>query len=497
MKAYTKYQPIVVTLIFFILGVIGIEHHELWRDEYQAWLIATDSNSLSDLLAKSRYEGHPLLWHIILFIVAKVVNTVTAMQYIHIVIATLSVWLINRYAPFSNFHKILSSFGYFIFYEYAVISRSYALSLFFILLFCVLYPKRFQNILGLCITIFLMANTQTFTTIISIACLMFLCYELVFTKIELQISKTHYGKIYLSLSIAVFGIGVAIWQIYPPADGGFFDPKTYTKSFNTDYLKFALTRINNAWIAIPKPDIIDNWNTNRFFSNSNAVNVAISLLLFVLSVLSLINNYKVLFFYLTGMLGLLLFFYITGFKFMYNRHIGHLFIMFFASFWLHGITKNKSEYLSNSVRKISSKYASWFFMTILTAQFIGGIIAYRHDVIYDFSNAKNATAYIKSQKLENCTIAGSADYVLSSIAGAINKEIYYPEKQGFGKYIIWNDARTKPFEYSDLYKKCVEFYEKDKKQVLLILSDTMNVHKIPQNNNYPMQLLKILVLPTF
>ncbi len=38
-----------LTLAFVSLALIGILNHEMWRDELQAWLIARDSLSISDL----------------------------------------------------------------------------------------------------------------------------------------------------------------------------------------------------------------------------------------------------------------------------------------------------------------------------------------------------------------------------------------------------------------------------------------------------------------
>jgi len=62
---------------------------------------------------------------------------------------------------------------------------------------------------------------------------------------------------------------------------------------------------------------------------------------------------------------------------------------------LYGNTKNNRNYLS-----VPFDYSKILFTIILVFQFFGGVVAYRHEVIYDFSNAKNATAYIKNQKLE-------------------------------------------------------------------------------------------------
>ena len=41
--------------------------HAMWRYEMQAWLLARDSQTLGDLFFNLRYEGHPALWHLLLW----------------------------------------------------------------------------------------------------------------------------------------------------------------------------------------------------------------------------------------------------------------------------------------------------------------------------------------------------------------------------------------------------------------------------------------------
>ena len=35
--------------LFVLLGLIGILHHEMWRDELEIWLLARDSGSMREL----------------------------------------------------------------------------------------------------------------------------------------------------------------------------------------------------------------------------------------------------------------------------------------------------------------------------------------------------------------------------------------------------------------------------------------------------------------
>jgi hypothetical protein len=69
-----------VTVIFFVVVALGMAHHEPWRDELQAWMIARDSGSLPELFQNIRYEGHPAGWHLLLFVLSRVTRNPAAMQ---------------------------------------------------------------------------------------------------------------------------------------------------------------------------------------------------------------------------------------------------------------------------------------------------------------------------------------------------------------------------------------------------------------------------------
>lgn len=64
----SKYDrpPLLIAAAFLVAGAFVMAHHELWRDEVQAWLLARDSSSAIDLLSRQKYEGHPALWQLLL-----------------------------------------------------------------------------------------------------------------------------------------------------------------------------------------------------------------------------------------------------------------------------------------------------------------------------------------------------------------------------------------------------------------------------------------------
>src|SRR6185436_17354560 len=134
MQLYTKdFKPafplhyVFIAAIYFALSLIGILHHEAWLDETHHFLLARDSNSLRELAYNAHYDGHPLLWNIMLFAITRFTPNLFYMQLLHIFIALTAVIIFLRNAPFHDLFKILFVFGYFMLYEYNIISRNYAI----------------------------------------------------------------------------------------------------------------------------------------------------------------------------------------------------------------------------------------------------------------------------------------------------------------------------------------------------------------------------------
>src|SRR6185295_16116847 len=108
----------------------------------QAWMLASHSRSPVELLHNMRYEGHPALWHLLVFVITRFTRRPEAMQLLNLAFAAGAVWLVARFAPFSRRVCALFAFGYFPLYEYGIISRNYAIGLLFLVAFCALRAAR-------------------------------------------------------------------------------------------------------------------------------------------------------------------------------------------------------------------------------------------------------------------------------------------------------------------------------------------------------------------
>src|SRR5258707_995285 len=110
--ASTTRSPIIwaVFIFYIILSWYVIGHHEMWGDEIHAWNISKGSQSLAELLRNVRYEGHPPLWHIIIWAVSKFTHNLEFVQAVHWLIAIITVFLVLFYSPFQVSTRLLIPF---------------------------------------------------------------------------------------------------------------------------------------------------------------------------------------------------------------------------------------------------------------------------------------------------------------------------------------------------------------------------------------------------
>ena len=150
-----------------LAGFYVISHHEMWRDELQAWSIAASSSSLRELLANSRHEGHPAVWYIVLYGISRWFHNPLAMQLFHVAIGTVSIFVLCSYSPFRLWQRLFLACGYFMFFEYYVLSRNYALGVLALWIFCALRAHYPGDVLLSAVALGLLANTSSFGAIIA------------------------------------------------------------------------------------------------------------------------------------------------------------------------------------------------------------------------------------------------------------------------------------------------------------------------------------------
>ena len=150
---------IIVFIIYAVSSFLLLVFHESWRDEAQAWLIARDLNFF-EIVQQLKYEGHFLLWYLILFPFAKLGFPFFVVNIISWLFVLIAVGIILWKAPFSKINKTLIIFSFPILYLCPVISRCYSLIPLSIVLLSIFYKDRMEKPFRYILSIVLLANTH-------------------------------------------------------------------------------------------------------------------------------------------------------------------------------------------------------------------------------------------------------------------------------------------------------------------------------------------------
>lgn len=119
-----------VLLVGYVTAVaVQMFDHAMWRDEAQAWLIARASPGLLELRQNLRFEGHPPLWHLVIWPVARLSANIELMKGVTFLLAAAFGALIALGRSFPPLLRPLLLAGFLPIFGYGVLSRPYILGL--------------------------------------------------------------------------------------------------------------------------------------------------------------------------------------------------------------------------------------------------------------------------------------------------------------------------------------------------------------------------------
>ena len=491
-----KHYALGLTCLFLAIGAFTASHHEMWRDEIQAWLLARDSTSIFNLFANLKYEGHPGLWHFCLMPLSRISHSPVMMQMFHLLITGATVYLFVRYAPFNWFQKFLFCFGYFVLYEYAIVARNYALGMLLITVFCVLFKERYKRFIWIGCVLFLLAHTSVHALIVTIAIGGALCCEYVFGSrffqpLNREIAAVEDKRpIWIGFALIGIGITTAVLQLNPPSDTGFavawhfnYDPKRVTN---------IIKLISRAYFPVTRP-VSGFWGSNLLttYPLFQAIQIPLCYFFTLFSVLLFLKRPTALFIYLAGTFGLLTFFYI---KYQGSiRHHGFLFLTFLMCCWIYRSCvavrlpnldgKTEQGETDTVVDRVLNVAGTAVLTLLLICHAIGGVIATRMEHRHVFSYGKLTAEYIKSQGMQDHLMVGESDFAASTVVGYLQKpQIYYPRGSRYGSFVRWDKARTHNVSDQLVIEAARKLNSEHSQPVLIILNRAIGAKLRAEHN---------------
>ena len=469
----------------FLAGVT--RHHELWRDEMQGWLLARDSATPLQLLHNMRYEGHPGLWHLLLWPLAQLSPDPVLMQGLHVALAGLSVLLVFRCAPFSWGVKLLLVLGYFFAYEWAVIARNYAVSVTLLFVICALFEQRWRWFPAIAAALFLLCHANIFALLLVIVLTVTLPIEYAVAYVgRYRQAERYLGRFLVGMALIAGGLYSGIKQTIPPSDTGF------ACGWRWQWREGAADNAGETVIRsyLPAPvKRLEFWNSNRFLDkprdgqNTPLIprtgRFACGLALLALGSLFFLKRPWLLAPYWLGNLVLLTFYHVK-----YNggvRHTGFLYLWFVTVLWMSFAYRTWT---------IPKQWADWLpafwdrhrmkaLVPLLVLHVWGMATAVAVDWVEPFSQGQAVAAWLKSEypDLSHFVVVGDHSETASTVVGYLGlKRIYYPDRAEFGSYVIWDQQRLR-YAGRRLEQQVADLVKKTGQDAILILDHEISNQK--------------------
>lgn len=468
-----KYLKLLTLLIFILHGYWGISNHEIWLDEAHHFVLARDSKSWSDLFYNNRYEGHPLLWNLLLWLLCKLSPTVFSMQVLHLSIASLSATILLFSSPFKLYQKVLLCFSYFLMFEYTVISRNYAIGILLIFLCLIQITNNKKNYKLILILLALLAQTHLFSLIISV-CLFGYLWSSKTNRIELFQNKINYIFVFLFIGAVLFALSFA----KVPSDHFLFN-------YNSDSL-FSFKRIGKAlsicWKSLfhlPPFNELNLWNKNWLIEYSKPMGSVAAILAWIIPFLFFRKQKKIMLLFYGISTGVAVFVFLSP-LIVAVRHSGYIFMAFLLSYWLM---------VSNNNR-VQNKWSECVFGLLLVPLCGASFIMLEKDFRFDFSGGKKTSHFLQHMNLKNnpeIICQNTAMPVISSYTGSAYIELNTLIK---GSFCHWNNH---PFllQSNDVNVQLLKYFkEKKAKNVIYIAQDSLNLKVLNSSSVLRYKLLK-------
>jgi len=361
-----------VFAVFCLYSVWLITIHEPWRDEAQSWLIARDA-SFGGMLAQLPYEGHPVMWFLILMPFAKLGFPFMTQAIIHLLFVAGIGYMICIKSPFHPIYKVLILGSTTMLYITNVFARNYAPAVFLILLIAYIYETRYKKhyiLYGILISC--LANFNVYSCIVAIALIAADLMEIIYSAVEkksFDIIKERLRDKRFLIATGIFALGFAVFPV--TMGTALFSPFLSAAPNNEELTIWSLNMVRNPTPIGALPDSLVSvamLTEVRFFDvlnmalpNAHPFVLALPVLFLALVPCLLIKNRAMrVYIFVASFLAVIgtAFFYALYYNSpLTSRHVAALVFAVISMYWL-AIDTNKAaddQEIKNAKRRMKQK----------------------------------------------------------------------------------------------------------------------------------------------
>ncbi|PQA56723.1 hypothetical protein [Siphonobacter curvatus] len=451
---------------YTVFVIVSLWQHEMWRDELQAWGIVASTANPFDLAVNARYEGHPLLWFVLLWPLAQLFDHPNVMQVLHGALALGSAYLIIFKSPFRFLEKILILFSYYFIYEYVTISRNYQIGVLIICGICVLWRNPQKNLLAISGLLFLLLQTNVFAFLVGLGLAVGLLAEEVYAR---RIWPLRSKSLLAALVILAGVMGTA--QSLPPADSGFLTQ--WTSRFDSGTFLFAAAGVAHGFLPLSSFSEYHYWNFS-LFPFGLGVKLALGLVLAVLAIFSKPKSSVALIILVASVFFIFIFTYEKPRGLF--RHFGHYTLALIAAYWIDGYKQSSRPVFT----------LGYFGVGILLLQVLAGMNAWYRDLRYPFSQAEAMALYLQKTYPACTPVAGVFQDYMIPLEWFLGRSIYCLDVQQERPYVLWskshwNDTLNNQPD-SLTYQRFITYQQSHPESVLVMTYHTSNHPEVGQQD---------------
>jgi hypothetical protein len=424
--------------VFVVLLFVGITSHEMWRDEIQAWALARDSGSIGALVDNAAYEGHPLLWYLLLWVLSRFTRSPVAMQVLQMATAIGAAALVAWKAPFPRLARAALLLGFFPLYEYGVKARPYGLTLLLVVAACVLAGRPRRPLLAVAAVLALLTQTTAYGLLVAAALAVAVAVDELVGRIW-----TDRRRLVTAAAAAAMVAGAAVLslvQVVPPADAPFGAGLATPEQARGD------SRSAVAVVAAAVVHVHEGLPGLRE-GHLDTLGVVVGTVLLLAVAVGLVRRPAALALWVTGAGAILA---LTALRFHGNmRHHGHVAVLLLAACWLHGACRGwppalvaplRGRWPSRVVAGVAA-VAPVALAGVLAVQLAAGAAALAQDVRQPYSGVPPAAAVLRDAGLADAPMVGEPDFVALAVTALLDHEAYVPARGEAATFLRWDPER--------------------------------------------------------
>lgn len=403
--------------------------HEPWRDEAWLWLVAIESPSLPDLVHALGRTGQGYLFPLLSWLVAQLSHSFVAMQALNLAITAAGVYVLARWSPLRPLECALVALGYYVGYEYAVLSRHYALGMLLLFAACAAARARASPIVvGAALALLFQTTVYAWLVGVAIAC------GVAIERISRRdLPPLPRREVLAGVAIALAGAVAGIVQVIPEAGTPFavgwhfdWDPKRAIETLQMPW---------RAFLPLVRPQR-EAWNSDVLgaLPGWRALAGVASL---ALGTALLWPRKLALAVFGIGVAGLLAFGYVKYVGSM--RHHGHVWLLFIAAVWLAGGLSDAGN------RRSWREHA---FLALLTVHVATMAIVSAIDLRHPFSNGVRTAALIRELGFDRYPLLGYREPPATTVSLALGLPMYAPSRGVFATHTDWGPLQRDIFPHA-------------------------------------------------